>query len=137
MRPRLRYAPGVRAPIVVLSWFAAACGVGCGSAGAAAVHGDAGPDAHVVGSRGREDAGRPGEAHDASMADARMSDARTADAWMAPDVGTTVEAGSPGQVDITFSVSAAKNVQPISPYVYGVNDASHAAAVHATMVRIG
>ena len=47
-----------------------------------------------------------------------------ADAWTAPDVGAPVEAGSPGQVDLTFVITASQNVQPISPYIYGVNDGS-------------
>jgi hypothetical protein len=133
----------VRSHRVVVSCFAVACGVGCGSSGVAAVQGDAGADAHVVGSRGHGDAARPGAPHDASIGDGDAArpgaphDASIADAWMAPDVGTIVEAGSPGAVDITFNVSAAEKVQPISPYVYGVNDASRATAVHATIVRIG
>jgi hypothetical protein len=56
---------------------------------------------------------------------------------MAPDVGTPIEAGSPGAVDITFEVHADENVHPISPYVYGLNDGSGAAATHATIVRSG
>ncbi len=60
-----------------------------------------------------------------------------ADAWSAPDVGTPVEAGSPGQDDLTFTIDSTQGVHPISPYVYGVNDGSKAAAVHATIVRTG
>jgi hypothetical protein len=48
-----------------------------------------------------------------------------------------VEAGSPGQVDITFDVQSTQGVHAISPYVYGVNDGSKAGAVHATIVRTG
>jgi hypothetical protein len=59
------------------------------------------------------------------------------DAWSAPDVGTLVEAGSPGQVDLTFVVTASQNVQPISPYIYGLNDGSKLGAVHGTIVRAG
>jgi hypothetical protein len=59
------------------------------------------------------------------------------DAWMAPDVGTPVDAGDPGQVDITFEVTATKNVHSISPYIYGVNDGSQAANAHASIVRSG
>jgi hypothetical protein len=54
-----------------------------------------------------------------------------------PDTGTPIEAGSPGATDITFTVTSNENVQPISPLVYGVNDGSKAAAVHATIVRTG
>ncbi len=56
---------------------------------------------------------------------------------MIPDVGTPVEAGSPGQVDITFTVNATKNLQVISPYIYGVNDQTKAALAVATITRIG
>jgi hypothetical protein len=59
------------------------------------------------------------------------------DAWMAPDVGTPIVAGDPGQVDITFDIQAAKNAHPISPYVYGVNSETQAAAVHSPIARIG
>jgi hypothetical protein len=56
---------------------------------------------------------------------------------MAPDVGTPVDAGDPGQVDITFNVTANMNVQAISPYIYGVNDGSQLASTHATISRVG
>ncbi len=56
---------------------------------------------------------------------------------MAPDVGVPVDAGSPGQVDLTFTVTTAKGLRPISPYIYGVNDGAQAAAAHATIVRSG
>jgi hypothetical protein len=66
------------------------------------------------------------------------SDAATSDDnWAAPDVGTPVEAGSPGQVDITFAIEATQGAKPISPYIYGVNDGSAAAPHHATIVRSG
>ena len=61
----------------------------------------------------------------------------SADGWTAPDVGTTVEAGSPGQVDITFTIHADQAAHPISQYVYGVNNGSVAAAHHAPIVRSG
>jgi hypothetical protein len=60
-----------------------------------------------------------------------------ADAWNAPEVGPPVEAGSPGQVDLTFEVHATQGAHAISPYIYGVNDGSQAAAAHATIVRSG
>ncbi len=56
---------------------------------------------------------------------------------MIPDVGAPVEAGSPGQVDLTFTVNATKNLQLISPYIYGVNDQTKAALAHATISRVG
>jgi hypothetical protein len=59
------------------------------------------------------------------------------DAWNAPEVGPPVEAGSPGQVDLTIEVHANEGARPISPYVYGVNDGSQAAAAHAPIVRNG
>ncbi len=64
-------------------------------------------------------------------------DAGASDAWTAPDVGAPVEAGSPGQVDITFAIHATEGAHSISPYIYGVNDGSQAAAAHATIVRTG
>ena len=64
-------------------------------------------------------------------------DAGGADAWNAPEVGPPVEAGSPGTVDITFDVHATQGARAISPYIYGVNDGSKAAAAHATVVRTG
>jgi hypothetical protein len=64
-------------------------------------------------------------------------DAGGGDAWSAPDVGAPVEAGSPGQVDITLEVHASQGAHAISPYVYGVNDGTKAAAAHATVVRSG
>jgi hypothetical protein len=57
--------------------------------------------------------------------------------WTAPDGGTPVEAGSPGMVDVTFNIDSTQNIHAISPYVYGVNDGSKAAAVHAGIVRQG
>lgn len=56
---------------------------------------------------------------------------------MAPDVGTPVEAGSPGPVDVTFDIFAAQNAHSISPTVYGLNDETQAAAVGAAIVRSG
>ncbi len=61
----------------------------------------------------------------------------TGDSWTAPDVGTPVEAGSPGTVDITFTIAAAQGSHPISPYIYGVNDGSAAAPHHSPIVRSG
>jgi hypothetical protein len=58
----------------------------------------------------------------------------------APDalaLGPLVEAGSPGQVDITFTVRADQNVHPISPRIYGTNNGNQAAAHRATIVRNG
>ncbi len=59
------------------------------------------------------------------------------DAYMTPDTGVPIEAGDPGMVDITFDVHANMNVHAISPYIYGLNDGSQAAATHATIVRSG
>src|SRR5450432_4216318 len=59
------------------------------------------------------------------------------DAYAGPDVGTPVEAGSPGQVDITFDIHADQGARAISPYVYGVNNGGVAAAHHAPIVRSG
>jgi hypothetical protein len=59
------------------------------------------------------------------------------DASELPDTGTPVEAGSPGAADISFTITSNQNVQAISPYIYGVNDGSKAAAAHATIVRSG
>jgi hypothetical protein len=54
-----------------------------------------------------------------------------------PDTGTPIEAGSPGMQDITFTITSNQRAQSISPYIYGVNDGSKAAAAHATIVRTG
>ena len=62
---------------------------------------------------------------------------RDADASSLPEVGPPVEAGSPGQVDITFEIHANQGAHAISPYVYGVNDGTQAVATHATIVRTG
>jgi hypothetical protein len=99
---------------------------------------DGGPDATTEGGTdsgrsGSADSGRSGDAGVDSSADARAG----MDAWTAPDVGVPVEAGSPGQVDITFVVTASVNVKAISPYIYGVNDGAKLAATHATIVRTG
>ena len=40
-------------------------------------------------------------------------------------------------MDLTFTVNATKNLQIISPYIYGVNDQTKAALAHATITRIG
>jgi hypothetical protein len=90
---------------------AAAASLGCGSSSSPGTNGDAGyaPDA-----TGPTDSG-----------------------WMAPDVGAPIDAGSPGAVDINFDVYATQNVHVISPYVYGLNDETQAAAVHAPIVRSG
>jgi hypothetical protein len=60
-----------------------------------------------------------------------------ADVFVPPEVGPVVEAGSPGQVELTFEVFASDGVRPISPYVYGVNDVGQAAAVHSPIARSG
>jgi glycosyl hydrolase family 44 len=83
---------------------------------------------------------RSGEsiAADGAVVDTPPSDADTSDdSWTAPDVGTPVEAGSVGQVDITFTITAAQGAKPISPYIYGVNDGSAAAPHHSPIVRTG
>lgn len=75
---------------------------------------------------------------DGSVAMAGPSDAATSDDnWTAPDVGTPVEAGSPGPVDITFTIQATQGARPISPYVYGVNDGDQAGPHHLPIVRNG
>jgi hypothetical protein len=65
------------------------------------------------------------------------ADGGGADAWNAPEVGPPVEAGSPGQVDVTFDVQSTQGAHAISPYIYGVNDGSKAASAGATIVRSG
>lgn len=87
------------------------------------------------GGKGGSDGGTtgPDAGHGSSGGDAGGG----ADAWNAPEVGPPVEAGSPGQVDITFDIQSTQGVHPISPYVYGVNDGSKAASAHATIVRAG
>ena len=75
---------------------------------------------------------------DAGAGGGKASDAGSqGDAWTAPDVGAPVDAGSPGIVDLTLTVTASQGIQAISPYIYGVNDGSQAASVHASMVRTG
>jgi hypothetical protein len=83
---------------------------------------------------------RSGEtiAPDGAVVDTPPSDADTSDDnWTAPDVGTPVEAGSAGKVDVTFTITAAQGAKPISPYIYGVNDGSVAGAHHSPIVRTG
>jgi hypothetical protein len=70
-------------------------------------------------------------AKDAGATDAAPS------AWMPPQLGTIVDAGSPGTVDLTFTVHADQGAHPISPYIYGVNNGNRAAAHRATIVRNG
>jgi hypothetical protein len=78
---------------------------------------------------------------DGAMAsDGGASDASSADAgpvWVTPQLGTIVDAGSPGTVDLTFAVHADQGAHAISPYIYGVNNGNQAAAHHATIVRSG
>ncbi len=84
-------------------------------------------------SSGAPDGGKGGDAggtesgirHDAGSSDAPL------------DTGTPIDAGDPGQVDISFVVQSNQNVHAISPYVYGINDGSEAAATHAGIVRSG
>jgi hypothetical protein len=96
---------------------------------------DAGPDGTTE--AGSTDSG--GTTHESGATqEGGAADAKPAsDSAALPDVGTPVEAGNPGTVDITFVVTATMNAKPISPYIYGVNDGSKAAAVHATIVRTG
>jgi hypothetical protein len=83
-------------------------------------------------------AGRPdGSAGGPDGGHGPAGDAGGADAWNAPEVGPPVEAGSPGQVDITFDIESTQGVHAISPYVYGVDDGSKATTAHATIVRAG
>ncbi|HEY3817832.1 MAG TPA: glycoside hydrolase family 44 protein [Polyangiaceae bacterium] len=127
MTPRL-LLPGA----IVLALSSAHCG--SGSSGSSdgpgdTTHGDGGA---TVGSDGGP------VAHPDGGSSAPSSDAGGAgDAWSAPDVGAPVEAGSPGQVDITFTIQASQGAHAISPYIYGVNDGSQAAGAHATIVRSG
>ena len=93
--------------------------------------GGGGAGGHGGGAGGGGGSGGGGGGGHASLPDAG------GDAWTAPDVGSPVEAGSPGQVDIHFVVHTDQNVAPISPYIYGVNDGSQAAGIHATIVRNG
>jgi hypothetical protein len=103
----------------------AALSVRCGNA-------DSGPS-----SGGGADAATASDAAAASdVTGGRPVDAAT-DKWMAPEVGPPVDAGDPGQVDVTFDVHSDQGVHAISPYIYGVNDGSQLAASHATIVRTG
>ncbi|HEX4448664.1 MAG TPA: glycoside hydrolase family 44 protein [Polyangiaceae bacterium] len=82
--------------------------------------------------------GTSGQGDDGAASEPPGTDAAAnLDAWTAPDVGTPVEAGSPGMVDITMEVQANQGAHAISPYVYGVNNGGVAAAHHATIVRNG
>ena len=53
------------------------------------------------------------------------------------DSGVLIEPGDPGVVDIMFDVHANTNVHAISPYIYGLNDGSQAAATHAGIIVSG
>jgi hypothetical protein len=86
---------------------------------------------------GTGDGGGSGAASGAASGSTQGDASADLDAWTAPDVGTPVEAGSPGTVDITFQVQANQGAHAISPYVYGVNNGGQAAAHHATIVRNG
>jgi hypothetical protein len=93
----------------------------------------AGDDGGIGTSRNPEMVGPDGSVGPTEPSDAAMAD----DNWAAPDVGTPVEAGSPGAVDITFTVQATQGARPISPYVYGVNDGDQAGPHHLPLVRSG
>ncbi len=96
------------------------------SSGASSSDGSGGSGSSgASGSSGGASSGGPSDASD------------VADSWVAPDVGAPLDAGSPGTVDVTLTVHADQNLHAISPYVYGVNDGTQAAAVHATIVRTG
>ena len=62
---------------------------------------------------------------------------RDADASSLPEVGPPVEAGSPGRWTSPSRSTPTQGAHAISPYVYGVNDGTQAAAAHATIVRTG
>ncbi len=141
MRTRVSLSCGVLACALVGTVLGT---VGCGgdSKNGNSPHGDGGPDATARdgGSKGDGGPGGGGDTGGGGTPDSTTSagdSGATADTWVPPDVGAPVEAGSPGQVDITFTVTAAQSVQPISPYIYGVNDGAQAAAVKATIVRSG
>jgi hypothetical protein len=136
----LRTAP---AWVIALALVSIRCGGG--SSNGASSTGDGGTDDGASGggdatgggsSGGGDGAGGSSGGGSGSGSGGGPSDAG-ADAWMAPDVGTPVDAGDPGQVDLTFNVVATMNVKPISPYVYGVNDGSQLGATHATISRVG
>jgi hypothetical protein len=131
----------------LLALFCAQCGggsdgpgadPGAGSSGGG--HGDGGigmsMDPQHIGPGG-DDSGAGGD--DATVVDTGpgAGDASSGDAWTVPDVGTPVEAGSPGQVDVTFSIKANQGARAISPYVYGINNVDKAAAHHIPIVRSG
>ncbi len=110
----------------------------CGSGGHASSSSDASamddaPGASTGGGNGSSGSGSSGSGSSGGV----TTDANGGDAWSAPDVGPPLEAGSPGQVDITFEIQANQSLHAISPYIYGVNDGTMAAAIHATIVRSG
>jgi hypothetical protein len=117
---------------------------GGGSSAPATDAGGAGPGGEASAgsaSGGSSSSGAPGDSGGASSSSSGGgSDASGSDdggGWVAPTVGAPLDAGSPGTVDITFTVQANQNIHAISPYVYGVNDGTEAAKVHATIVRTG
>lgn len=115
----------------------ALCSLHCSSAGdhdtssppEGGVDGSSGSSSGGSGGSGGGSGGRSGSGG--------SHDAGSTDAWTAPDVGAPVATGDPGQVDLTFTITAAMGQKPISPYVYGVNDGSQAAAVHSPIARLG
>ena len=127
----------------MLPWAAAVAvlSLGCGADPASGGDGGAGNSgaSSGVGSSGAAGGSSSGlGAPDASDQGPTGSDAEAdSDGFVAPDVGTPVEAGSPGTVDITITIHANQGARPISPYVYGVNNGGQAAAHHASIVRIG
>jgi hypothetical protein len=117
---RLRSVCGAVAPVVAaVRGDHATAGAG-GGGGPGSIPG--GDDGGVGTSRNPETVGPDGSVDTPTPSDA----ASGVDTWTAPDVGTPVEAGSPGPVDITFSIHANHGARPISPYVYGVNDGDQA-----------
>jgi Glycoside hydrolase family 44 len=54
-----------------------------------------------------------------------------------PAVGTILPPGDPGSVDVTLDVHTARDEQPISPLIYGVNGAPELAKNRFTVVRSG
>jgi hypothetical protein len=101
-----------------------------GGASSGSDSGSSGGDASTSGDSG-------GSGGSGSSGGGGASDAQASADWSAPDVGAPLAAGSPGQVDVTFTVAANQSIHEISPYIYGVNDGSKAASVHATIVRSG
>ena len=114
----------------------ALCSLNCSSSGSGGAPGETGWGGGGSGSGGSSGSSGGGAHPDGGTGPAGDA-AGAGDAWSAPEVGPPVEAGSPGQVDLTFEVHASQGAHPISPYIYGVNDGSKAAAAHATIVRTG